>query len=224
MADRMLNILNKEKLAVPFLEEKIDDYRVCVGGFDIDDVTLALSFKNENLCDFIAGDERGFVIKIYRDDLVAIVYGVRYGNTILLSNLDSKLDGDILQVLNSFLLKLISLMKQYGDRVSRIYLSREDALFDRDFSMCLKNIGLKLNNMENADILYSDGDKIKNYISVFYKLPDIIYEDKFTRGNKINILRLVKARDIEKLIDYSYIEVDNVGRTWYSAGNDQILE
>jgi len=230
---RMLACLNKEVMCVPYISENIDGFDVCIGGNDIDDVVLGFELASEvmigqkydGLHNFILKNKNGFMIKFYKENLCALVYGIRYGNALFLCNLESNCDKtEIVECLSKFINKVVDKMKLDGDEIVRVYLSSADGNFDKAFSSCLKSVGVKIDYPENATILYSNGKKINEYALMEYKIVDAEYSNINERANKLNILKSINSSDMIGLIDYEPISAIKVGRNWYSDANDIVLE
>lgn len=233
LSKRTLKCLEKKYTAVPYTWEIIDDVKVEIGGFDIDDVYLGLSSsskvmvnsKYDELHEFITTKENGFMIKFYKDELSSILYGIRYGNTIILCNLECLEDEEkIIDILQKFINNFVNKMKSFGDEIAHIYLSSSNGKLDKVYASCVKNIGIKIDYMENAISLYDNCKRVNKDSFVKYKIVDMEYSDASKRANKINILRLISQKDYENLIGYEYIKAIKAGRNWYKDSEDMVLE
>lgn len=231
LSRRMLKCLEKEYAPVPYTWEILDDIKVEIGGFDIDDTVLSLADnvmvgeKYDELHRFITTNENGFMIKFYEKELCAIVYGIRYGNTIVLCNLESNVEPlKIIEILKKFINNFVGKMKSFGDDIARIYLSNYDGELDKSYALCVKSIGVKIDYMEKCFCLYNNGKKINKHSVTKYKISDMKYEDVSKRANKLNILRLISMNDYDNLIGYSYIEATHSSRKWYKDSDDIILD
>jgi len=233
LSKRTLKCLEKKYTAVPYTWEIIDDVKVEIGGFDIDDVYLGLSSsskvmvnsKYDELHEFITTKENGFMIKFYKDELSSILYGIRYGNTIILCNLESlENEEKIIDILKKFINNFVNKMKSFGDEIAHVYLSSSNGKLDKVYASCVKNIGIKIDYMENAISLYDNCKRVNKDSFVKYKIVDMEYSDASKRANKINILRLISQKDYENLIGYEYIKAIKAGRNWYKDSEDMVLE
>ena len=233
LSKRTLKCLEKKYTAVPYTWEIIDDVKVEIGGFDIDDVYLGLSSsskvmvnsKYDELHEFITTKENGFMIKFYNDELSSILYGIRYGNTIILCNLESlENEEKIIDILKKFINNFVNKMKSFGDEIAHVYLSSSNGKLDKVYASCVKNIGIKIDYMENAISLYDNCKRVNKDSFVKYKIVDMEYSDASKRANKINILRLISQKDYENLIGYEYIKAIKAGRNWYKDSEDMVLE
>ena len=184
-----------------------------------------IGHEYDELHEYIVTQETGFIIKFYGEELCGVVYGIRYGNLIILSNLECRENKDkIIEILKKFINKFVNKMKSLGDKVDIVYLASGDGKLNKAYATCVKNIGVKLDYMESSITLYDSFKKINKYSYVKYKINDMEYKDVSKRANKINILRLIGMNDFEKLIGYEYVEAIKVGRNWYKDNEDTVLD
>lgn len=222
------NSLTKRYLPIPDITKKYKinnhEITVSVGGYDYNDVfdILNLEFdlkKYKDLYNYVNSKEDGFIIKFYDNKLVGVVFGIRYGNCIFLSNLTTIVHKSYITLsLEMFIKSILELSK--NDNIRHIYLSGGNE-YNKIFNGKLLPVLTDYDGY--GTILYDDFTKINNNcLNKYIIKPKYYYgSDAVLRANVIRILDLFKHNEEDNINDYESYNASIAGRSWYK--NDDVF-
>ena len=219
----------KRSLPIPNISKKYvvnnHEISVMVGGYDFKDVYLPImvnssvfvNSKYDDLHKYIFSNENGFIIKFYDNKIIGIVFGIRYGNTLFLSNLASVVHMSyIMGPLKKFALSIIDECKKNNDNLGHIYLANMGS-DDKTYTLINGLVSVQTDYNKNGLALYDNMSKINAKALMKYPITTYLLECEQAkiRGNQIKILDLF-GNDEEGLInDFEYENIKYAGRSWY---------
>lgn len=221
--------LLKRSLPIPNISKKYvvnnHEISVMIGGYDFKDVYLPImvnssvfvNSKYDDLHKYIFSNENGFIIKFYDNKIIGIVFGIRYGNTLFLSNLASVVHMSyIMEPLKKFVLSIIDECKKNNDNLGHIYLANMGS-DDKTYTLINGLVSVQTDYNKNGLALYDNMSKINAKALMKYPITTYLLECEQAkiRGNQIKILDLF-GNDEEGLInDFEYENIKYAGRSWY---------
>lgn len=226
---RAYRCIKKRSLPVPDIERKYrinnHDITVSIGGYDYSDVFLPLvvnsdvfvSLKYDWLHNYVFSNENGFIIKFYDNKLIGIVYGIRYGNSLFLSNLACVVHLNyVMASLEKFVSSLVQECKGKRDNLGHVYLSNYG-----DSSRIFRRVNGLINGKTDFDdcgsALYDNLSKINSHALRKYGINPKIYkgDDAYKRAYDIAILDLFGNNEEYLVNDIKMNNVKCAGRSWY---------
>lgn len=216
------NALCKRSLPIPDISNKYiinnHEISVSIGGYDYEDVfcPLMVNFdivKYKDLYNYVFSNENGFIIKFYDNKLIGIIFGIRYGNTIFLSNLSSIVH--LKYIISSLELFINSILEEsHNDNIRHIYLSLKDE-YNKIFNGKLLPVFTDYNGY--GKVMYDDFTKISNNsLNKYPILPKYYFNDQaYERAKMIRILDLFKHNEEGTINDKEYCKPFYAGRSWY---------
>lgn len=217
------NSLLKRSLPIPDITEKYNinnhEIIVSVGGFDYEDVVcpLMVNFdtkKYSELYKYVFTNENGFIIKFYDNKLIGVVFGIRYGNSIFLSNLSTIVHPSYITLsLEKFVNSIIEISKKSNDNIRHVYLS--GGKFNKIFNGKILPVLTDYNGF--GSVLYDDFIKINSNCLIKYLIkPRYYYEEAACkRASVIRILDLFSHNEEGTINDKDYESATIAGRSWY---------
>lgn len=216
------NALCKRSLPIPDISNKYiinnHEITVSIGGYDYEDVfcPLMVNFdivKYKDLYNYVFSNENGFIIKFYDNKLIGIIFGIRYGNTIFLSNLSSIVHPKY--IISSLELFINSILEEsHNDNIRHIYLSLKDE-YNKIFNGKLLPVFTDYNGY--GKVMHDDFSKISNNsLNKYPILPKYYFNDQaYERAKMIRILDLFKHNEEGTINDKEYCKPFYAGRSWY---------
>ena len=221
--------LLKRSLPIPYISKNYlinnHEINVSVGGFDFKDVYLPImvnsnvfiNTKYNDLHNFIYSKDNGFIIKFYDNKIIGILFGIRYGNTLFLSNLASVVHINyIMEPLKKFVLSIIEECVKNNDNLGHIYLSNMGN-DDKTYTMVNSLVSVKTDFNKNGLALYDNLSKINGKSVKKYPIEPYLLEGSlaYERGNQIRILNMFGNEEDNSINDFEYKNIEYSGRSWY---------
>ena len=169
--------------------------------------------KYKDLYNYVFSNENGFIIKFYDNKLIGIIFGIRYGNTIFLSNLSSIVHPKY--IISSLELFINSILEEsHDDNIGHIYLSLKDE-YNKIFNGKLLPVFTDYNGY--GKVMYDNFTKISNNsLNKYPILPKYYFNDQaYERAKMIRILDLFKHNEEGTINDKEYCKPFYAGRSWY---------
>ena len=176
--------------------------------------------KYNELYKYVFTNENGFIIKFYDNKLVGVVFGIRYGNSIFLSNLSTIVHPSYITLsLEKFIELIIEISKKSNDNIRHVYLS--GGKFNKIFNGKILPVLTDYNGF--GKVLYDDFTKINSNNLKKYSIKPRYYYDELAckRARAIRILDLFKHNEEGTINDKDYEKVVSAGRNWYK--NDDVF-
>lgn len=226
---RSYKTLSKRSLPIPDISKKYlvnnHEITVSVGGYDYNDVFLPLLVnsdvmvysKYDDLHKYIFSNDNGFILKFYDNKLIGLIFGIRYGNSIFLSNVSSIVHSSYIDLpLKKFIEYIVDYCNQNGDNLRHIYLSGNGDV-NKLFSLVNSLVSVSTDYDKKGFVLYDDGTKVSGYIKKRYPINPIIYtnEEAVRRANAIKIIDLFGHHEENLINSIDYIDASLASRSWY---------
>ena len=221
--------LLKRSLPIPYVSKKytVNNHEISatVGGFDFKDVYLPImvnsnvfvNSKYDDLHKYIFSNENGFIIKFYDNKIIGIVFGIRYGNTLFLSNLASIVHNSyIIETLKKFILSILDECKNNNDNLGHVYLANMGS-DDKTYTLVNSLVSVKTDFDKNGLVLFDNMSKINVKALRKYSIPSYLLDEQkaYERGNQIRILNMFGNEEDNSINDFEYKNIEYSGRSWY---------
>lgn len=241
---RAYKCVKKNYLPVSDIEKKymVNNHIITikVGGYDYNDVFLPIvvnsdvfvSAKYDWLHNYVFTNNNGFIIKFYDNKLIGLVYGIRYGNCLFLSNLSYVVHSTyIIEPLKKFVLSLVDDMRSNGDNLGHVYLSNYGCN-NKFFTMVNDLVNGLTDYSNNGLVLYDDLSKVNCNFNKKYSIKNSLYDDAYKRAYDLAVLDLFGNGDEFLINDIKIGNVKCAGRSWYKVDdlivaldiNDEIVD
>lgn len=234
---RSYNILKKRYIPIPFMSKKYKvnnhEISISVGGFEYEDAfspimvnsNVFVNREYDDLHEYICKNENGFMIKFYDNKLIGLVYGIRYGNTIFLSNLTRIVHlSYILEPLKKFISSIVLECNRNHDNIGHVYLSNYGSI-DKIYSLVNNLVCVNTDYVNNGLVIYDNLSKINSRVIKKYSIPEYILIDcdASKRANKLRLIDLFGNNEEFYLNDFVYNNYKYAGRSWYKDDEYKII-
>ena len=146
--------------------------------------------------------------------MIGVVFGIRYGNCIFLSNLSIIVHPSYITLsLEKFVNSIIEISKKSNDNIRHVYLS--GGKFNKIFNGKILPVLTDYNGF--GSVLYDDFTKINSNCLIKYLIkPRYYYEEAASkRASVIRILDLFSHNEEGTINDKDYESATIAGRSWY---------
>lgn len=230
---RSYNAIKKRKLPIPDLVKKYlinnHEITVSIGGYDYNDVFLPMEvesdvfayLKYDWLHNYVFSNENGFVIKLYDNKLIGLVFGIRYGNTIFLSNLSYVVHSSyIIESIKKFSLDIVNECKKNNDNLGHIYLSNFGS-YNKIYSLVNGLVSGLTDYDKNGLVLYDNLSKINSHCLKKYPINNRLFKGNlaYERALNISIIDLFGHSEDNLINDVKVNGVTYAGRSWYKCND-----
>lgn len=227
--NRCYKCLSKRSLPIPDISKKYlfnhHEITVSVGGYDSTDVFLPLLVnsdvmvfsKYDDLHNYIFSNENGFVLKFYDNKLIGLIFGIRYGNSIFLSNVSTIVHSSYIDLpLKKFINYIVDYCNKNGDNLRHVYLSGNGEV-NKLFSLVNNLVSVSTDYCKKGFILYDDETKISSYSKKKYPINSVIYkgEEAVKRANMIKLIDLFGHHEENLINSTNCVNASVAFRSWY---------